>query len=108
MELILPSYSEESGTFPGLWEISKVSEGQGSLGFGLSQQKVQAAAAQKLGASDLQSIILKVISHADALAKFCIICFKIDLISSSCPFFFFWVHLFFLPLSLLREVACLP
>ncbi|KAG6746749.1 hypothetical protein POTOM_049114 [Populus tomentosa] len=51
--------SEQSGTFPGLWELAKTSDDQGSLGIGLSQEKVQALAAQKLGAADLQSIILK-------------------------------------------------
>jgi hypothetical protein len=66
--LLPPSYSEQSGTFPGLWELSKTSDDQGSLGIGLSQEKVQALAAQKLGAADLQSIILKVVTDILTLA----------------------------------------
>lgn len=66
--MLPPSYSEQSGTFPGLWELSKTSDDQGSLGIGLSQEKVQALAAQKLGAADLQSIILKVVTHILTLA----------------------------------------
>ncbi|KAJ7975307.1 AT-rich interactive domain-containing protein 1A [Quillaja saponaria] len=51
--------SEESGMFPGLWDSSMSSNVQGSLELGLSQGKVQALAALKVGAEEIQSIILK-------------------------------------------------
>ncbi|XP_022738832.1 uncharacterized protein LOC111291399 isoform X1 [Durio zibethinus] len=51
--------SEESGTFPGLWESNNISNIQNSLELGLSQWKVQVLAAGKVGAAGLQSIILK-------------------------------------------------
>ncbi|CAK7324847.1 unnamed protein product [Dovyalis caffra] len=57
LHLIEEYASEQSGTFPGLWELSKTSDDQGSLGIGLSQEKVQALAAQKLGAADLHEEI---------------------------------------------------
>ncbi|KAJ8753701.1 hypothetical protein K2173_026377 [Erythroxylum novogranatense] len=59
LHLVKDYASEESGTFPGLWGTSKASNGQVSLELGLSQQKVQAFAALKLGVAELQSMILK-------------------------------------------------
>lgn len=57
---VLPLFSEESGTFPGLWENNNVSNIQNSLELGLSQWKVEVLAAGKVGAAAFQSIILKV------------------------------------------------
>ena len=53
--------SEQSGTFPSSWENSYTSDGRGSLELGLSQWKVQAIAALKVGAEELSSVILKVL-----------------------------------------------
>ena len=53
-------FSEESGTFPGLWENNNISDVQNSLELGLSQWKVQVLAAGKVGAVGFQSMILKV------------------------------------------------
>ncbi|KAM2652004.1 hypothetical protein EV1_015797 [Malus domestica] len=51
--------SEESGNFEGLLEFSEPSDGQHSLQFGLSQWKVQALSALKVGAAELRSMFLK-------------------------------------------------
>ncbi|XVF09372.1 hypothetical protein REPUB_Repub07fG0087200 [Reevesia pubescens] len=51
--------SEESGTFPGLWENNNISNIRNSLELGLSQWKVQVLAAGKVGAAEFQSMILK-------------------------------------------------
>ncbi|KAG8488104.1 hypothetical protein CXB51_018279 [Gossypium anomalum] len=51
--------SEESGTFPGLWENNNISNIQNSLELGLSQWKVQVLAAGKVGATEFQSMVLK-------------------------------------------------
>lgn len=53
-------FSDESGTFPGLWENNNISNIQNSLEVGLSQWKVQVIAAAKVGAAGFQSMILKV------------------------------------------------
>ncbi|RXH77180.1 hypothetical protein DVH24_023454 [Malus domestica] len=53
--------SEESGNFEGLLEFSEPSDGQHSLQFGLSQWKVQALSALKVGAAELRSMFLKAI-----------------------------------------------
>ncbi|KAM0980245.1 hypothetical protein ACFX13_016241 [Malus domestica] len=50
---------EESGNFEGLLEFSEPSDGQHSLQFGLSQWKVQALSALKVGAAELRSMFLK-------------------------------------------------
>ncbi|CAG7893469.1 unnamed protein product [Brassica rapa] len=51
--------SEASGIFPGLWDSSQASEVQGSLEVGLSKWKVELLAALEVGASEVQSMILK-------------------------------------------------
>ncbi|CAH8334735.1 unnamed protein product [Eruca vesicaria subsp. sativa] len=51
--------SEASGVFPGLWDSSQASEVQGSLEVGLSKWKVELLAALEVGASEVQSMILK-------------------------------------------------
>ncbi|XP_010416153.1 PREDICTED: uncharacterized protein LOC104702042 isoform X2 [Camelina sativa] len=51
--------SEASGVFPGLWENSEVSEAKGSLELGLSKWKVELLAALQVGATEVQSMILK-------------------------------------------------
>ncbi|KAG4137339.1 hypothetical protein ERO13_D07G065800v2 [Gossypium hirsutum] len=57
---LLRNYSsEESGTFPGLWEHNNISNIQNSLELGLSQWKVQVLAAGKVGATEFQSMVLK-------------------------------------------------
>ncbi|KAB2073209.1 hypothetical protein ES319_A07G068400v1 [Gossypium barbadense] len=57
---LLRNYSsEESGTFPGLWENNNISNIQNSLELGLSQWKVQVLAAGKVGATEFQSMVLK-------------------------------------------------
>lgn len=53
--------SEASGVFPGLWENSEVSEAKGSLELGLSKWKVELLAALQVGATEVQSMILKVV-----------------------------------------------
>lgn len=56
----LPPCSEESARFEGLLEFSEPSDPQNSLEFGLSQWKVQALTALKVGAAELRSMFLKV------------------------------------------------
>jgi hypothetical protein len=51
--------SEASGVFPGMWENSEVSEAEGSLELGLSKWKVELLAALQVGATEVQSMILK-------------------------------------------------
>ncbi|XP_043806380.1 uncharacterized protein LOC110599907 isoform X3 [Manihot esculenta] len=51
--------SEESGTFPSLWESSMISNDQSSLELGPRQWKGPALAALKLGLVELQSMVLK-------------------------------------------------
>ncbi|XP_010537512.1 PREDICTED: uncharacterized protein LOC104812180 [Tarenaya hassleriana] len=50
---------EESGIFPGLWESSELSDVKGSLELGLSKWKVELLAALKVGAVEVQSMVLK-------------------------------------------------
>ncbi|OMO63362.1 hypothetical protein CCACVL1_22409 [Corchorus capsularis] len=59
LHLLREYSSEESGTFPGLWENNDISDIQNSLELGLSQWKVQVLAAAKVGATGFQSMILK-------------------------------------------------
>ncbi|XWS50890.1 hypothetical protein CRYUN_Cryun12cG0128800 [Craigia yunnanensis] len=59
LHLLRDYSSEESGTFPGLWENNNISDIQNSLELGLSQWKVQVLAAGKVGAAGFQSMILK-------------------------------------------------
>lgn len=54
--------SEESGTLPSSWESSKISSSHGSLEVGLSQWKVQASSALRVGAAELRTIFLKVLN----------------------------------------------
>ncbi|CAI0472824.1 unnamed protein product [Linum tenue] len=51
--------SEESGTFPGLWELSKPLDSEGGVELGLDQWKVQGLGALKHVVEELQPIILK-------------------------------------------------
>lgn len=60
MNLLTCLCSEASGIFPGLWDSSQASEVQGSLEVGLSKWKVELLAALEVGASEVQSMILKV------------------------------------------------
>lgn len=55
--------SEESGSFEGLVEFSEPSDPQNSLEFGLSQWKVQALTALKVGAAELRSMFFKVMQR---------------------------------------------
>uniref|UniRef100_A0A5B6ZAE0 Uncharacterized protein n=2 Tax=Davidia involucrata TaxID=16924 RepID=A0A5B6ZAE0_DAVIN len=59
LHLLQDYSSEESGTFPSSWASSKTSNSHGSLELGLSQWKVQAVSALRVGAEELRSIILK-------------------------------------------------
>ncbi|KAM0983116.1 hypothetical protein ACFX2J_015824 [Malus domestica] len=59
LHLLRDYSSEESGNFEGLLEFSEPSDGQHSLQFGLSQWKVQALSALKVGAAELRSMFLK-------------------------------------------------
>ncbi|GMI76594.1 hypothetical protein like AT1G73470 [Hibiscus trionum] len=59
LHLLREYSSEESGTFPGLWENNNISNIQNSLELGLSQWKVQVLAAGKVGAAEFQSMVLK-------------------------------------------------
>ncbi|EOY21542.1 Uncharacterized protein TCM_013300 isoform 2, partial [Theobroma cacao] len=59
LHLLRDYSSDESGTFPGLWENNNISNIQNSLEVGLSQWKVQVIAAAKVGAAGFQSMILK-------------------------------------------------
>ncbi|XP_039011061.1 uncharacterized protein LOC120140078 isoform X2 [Hibiscus syriacus] len=59
LHLLREYSSEESGTFPGLWENNNISNIQNSLELGLSQWKVQVLAAGKVGTAEFQSMILK-------------------------------------------------
>ncbi|CAN0904040.1 hypothetical protein LINGRAHAP2_LOCUS22857 [Linum grandiflorum] len=59
LHLVNDFSSEESGTFPGLWESSKPIDGQGSLELGLSTWKLQGLGALKEVVEELQPIILK-------------------------------------------------
>lgn len=60
LSLLTYPCSEASGIFPGLWDSSQASEVQGSLEVGLSKWKVELLAALEVGASEVQSMILKV------------------------------------------------
>ncbi|CAL1406162.1 unnamed protein product [Linum trigynum] len=51
--------SEESGTFPGLWELSKPLDSEEGVELGLDQWKVQGLGALKHVVEELQPIILK-------------------------------------------------
>jgi len=44
-----------------MWENSEVSEAEGSLELGLSKWKVELLAALQVGATEVQSMILKVV-----------------------------------------------
>ncbi|KAK9925690.1 hypothetical protein M0R45_022960 [Rubus argutus] len=59
LHLLRDYSSEESGRFEGLLEFSEPSDPQHSLEFGLSQWKVQALTALKVGAAELRSMFLK-------------------------------------------------
>ncbi|XP_043695486.1 uncharacterized protein LOC122646077 isoform X1 [Telopea speciosissima] len=59
LHLLQDYSSHESGTIPCSLESSKISRSHGSLELGLSQWKVQALAALKVGAAELQSTFLK-------------------------------------------------
>ncbi|KAI4347322.1 hypothetical protein L6164_008141 [Bauhinia variegata] len=60
LHLLQDSLRKESETFPGLvLDIDKASKDQGGLELGLSQWKVQALAALKVGAGEFQSMMLK-------------------------------------------------
>ncbi|XP_057995400.1 uncharacterized protein LOC131175374 isoform X2 [Hevea brasiliensis] len=59
LHLVQDYSSEESDTFPCLWESSTVTDDQGSLELGPRQWKGPALAARKLGLAELQSMILK-------------------------------------------------
>ncbi|XP_021907688.1 uncharacterized protein LOC110822002 isoform X2 [Carica papaya] len=59
LHLLRDYSSEELGNFPGFSENSGSSNFEGSLEVGLSQWKVQAVAALKVGAKELQSMILR-------------------------------------------------
>ncbi|KAA8542917.1 hypothetical protein F0562_024069 [Nyssa sinensis] len=59
LHLLQDYSSEESGTFPSSLASFKTSNSHGSLELGLSQWKVQAVAALRVGAEELRSIILK-------------------------------------------------
>lgn len=61
MNFALP-FSEESETFSDSWELSELTEDQGSLELGLRKWKGQAHAALELGLEEIKSTILKV-SH---------------------------------------------
>ncbi|KAG8639862.1 hypothetical protein MANES_14G173900v8 [Manihot esculenta] len=59
LHLVQDYSSEESGTFPSLWESSMISNDQSSLELGPRQWKGPALAALKLGLVELQSMVLK-------------------------------------------------
>lgn len=59
LHLLQEYSSEESGTLPSSWESSKISNSHGSLEVGLSQWKVQASSALRVGAAELRTIFLK-------------------------------------------------
>ncbi|CAN6714499.1 unnamed protein product [Malus baccata var. baccata] len=59
LHLLRDYSSEESGNFEGLLEFPELSDGQQSLQLGLSQWKVQALSALKVGAAELRSMFLK-------------------------------------------------
>ncbi|XP_004301233.1 PREDICTED: uncharacterized protein LOC101312837 [Fragaria vesca subsp. vesca] len=59
LHLLRDYSSEESGSFEDLLEFSEPSDGQNSLELGLSQWKVQALTALKVGAAELRSMFLK-------------------------------------------------
>ncbi|KAK8583681.1 hypothetical protein V6N12_067943 [Hibiscus sabdariffa] len=59
LHLLREYSSEESGTFPGLWENTNISNIPNSLELGLSKWKVQVLAAGKVGAAEFQSMVLK-------------------------------------------------
>lgn len=59
LHLLRDYSSEESGNLTSLWENTKSDGSHGGLQFGISQLKVQAAAALKVGATELRSIVLK-------------------------------------------------
>lgn len=64
MLILMALCREESENFIGSEEKVKTSDGNGILERGLSQWKVQTAAALRDGAADLRSMILKVVSLA--------------------------------------------
>ncbi|PRQ15831.1 hypothetical protein RchiOBHm_Chr7g0177701 [Rosa chinensis] len=59
LHLLRDYSSEESGSFEGLLEFSEPSDAENSLELGLSQWKVQALTALKVGAAELRSMFLK-------------------------------------------------
>ncbi|CAN1180256.1 hypothetical protein LINPERHAP2_LOCUS34680 [Linum perenne] len=59
LHLVNDFASEETGTFPGLWESSKSIDGEGGLELGLSKWKLQGLGALKEVVEELQPIILK-------------------------------------------------
>ncbi|KAH7851363.1 hypothetical protein Vadar_010585 [Vaccinium darrowii] len=59
LHLLQEYSSEESGTLPSSWESSKISNNHGSLEVGLSQWKVQASSALRVGAAELRTVFLK-------------------------------------------------
>lgn len=75
--------SEASGIFPGLWENSEVSEVKGSLELGLSKSKVEILAALQVGATEIQSMFLKVVFFLSVTTLImscffsCLTCFKV-------------------------------